>query len=110
MLVERGEDEERDRSKTDKSREKREEGVVTEVLLDSGAMGLVISEEFARKHKFKRTKLERPVYVRNVDGMLNYAGPIVDTVEVEISFKGYKERTSIDVIGGQKWSVILGML
>jgi len=89
--------------------EEEEEGVVTEVLLDSGATGLVMSEEFARKHKFRRTKLERPVYVRNVDGMLNYAGPIVDTVEVEIFFKGHKERALIDVIGGQKWSVILGM-
>jgi len=82
--------------------EEEEEGVVTEALLDSGATGLVMSEEFARRHKFRRTKLERPVYVRNVDGTLNYAGPIVDTVEVEIFFKGYKERISIDVIGGQK--------
>ena len=49
------------------------------------------------------------MYVRNVDGMLNYVGPIVDTVEVEIFFKGHKEQMSIDVIGGQKWSVILGM-
>ena len=83
--------------------------MVTEALLDSGATGLVMSEEFVRRHKFKRMKLERPVYVRNVDGTLNYAGPIVDIVEVEIFFKGHKERTSIDVIGGQKWSVILGM-
>ena len=82
--------------------EEEEEGVVIEALLDSGVMGLVISEEFVRKHKFKRTKLERPVYVRNVDGTLNYVEPIVDTVEVEIFFKGYKERMSIDVIGGQK--------
>jgi len=89
--------------------EEEEEVVVTEALLDSGAMGLVMSEEFVRKHKFRRTKLERPVYVRNVNGTLNYVGPIVDIVEVEIFFKGYKERTSIDVIGGQKWSVILGM-
>ena len=89
--------------------EEEEEGIVTEALLDSGATGLVMSEEFARRYKFKRTKLERPVYVRNVDSMLNYAGPIVDTEEVEIFFKGHKERTSIDVIGGQKWSVILGM-
>ena len=80
--------------------EEEEEGVVTEALLDSGATGLVMSKEFARKHKFKRTKLERLVYVRNVDGMLNYVGPIVDTVEVEIFFKGHKEKTSIDVIGG----------
>jgi len=89
--------------------EEEEEGVVTEALLDSSATGLVMSEEFVRRHKFKRTKLERPVYMRNVDGTLNYAGPIVNTVEVEIFFKGHKERTSIDVIGGQKWSIILGM-
>jgi len=89
--------------------EEEEEGIVTEALLDSGATGLVMSEEFARRHKFKRIRLERPVYVRNVDGTLNYAGPIVDTVEVEVFFKGHKKRTSIDVIGGQKWSVILGM-
>ena len=73
-----------------------------EVLLDSGVTGLVISKEFVRRHKFKRTKLERLVYVRNIDSMLNYVGPIVDIVEVEIFFKGYKKRTSIDVIGGQK--------
>ena len=89
--------------------EEEEEGIVTEALLDSGATGLVMSEEFARKHKFRRTELERPVQVRNVDGTFNYAGPIVDTVEVEIFFKGHKERTSIDVMGGQKWGVILGM-
>ena len=79
-----------------------EEGVVTEALLDSSVIGLVMSEEFTRKNKFKRIKLERLVYIRNVDGTLNYAGLIVDTVEVEIFFKGYKKRTSIDVIGGQK--------
>jgi len=89
--------------------EEEEEGVVTKALLDSSAMGLVMSEEFVKRHKFKRMKLEKPVYVRNVNGMLNYVGPIVDTVEVEILFKGHKERTLIDVIGGQKWSVIFGM-
>ena len=82
--------------------EEEEEGIVTEALLDSGATGLVMSKEFARKHRFKRMKLERLVYIRNVDGMLNYVEPIVDMVEVEIFFKGHKERTSIDVIGGQK--------
>ena len=80
--------------------EEEEEGIVMEALLDSGATGLVISEEFARKYRFKRTELERPVHVRNVDGTFNYVKPIVDTVEVEIFFKGHKERMSIDVMGG----------
>jgi len=92
-----------------KQEEEEEEGIVVDALLDSGVTGLVMSEEFARKHRFRRTKLEKPVYVRNVDGMLNHTGPIVDTVEVEVFFKEYKERTSIDVIRGQKWSVILDM-
>ena len=82
--------------------EEEEEGIMVDMLLDSRVIGLVISEEFARKHKFRRMKLERPIYVRNMDGTLNYARLIVDTVEVEIYFKGHKERTSIDVIGGQK--------
>ena len=74
---------------------------MTEALLDNSTMGLVMSEKFAR-HKFRRMKLERPVYVRNVDGTLNYMGPIVDTVEIEIYFKRHKERMSIDMIGGQE--------
>ena len=31
-------------------------------------------------------------------------------VEVNIYFRGHRKRTGIDVIGGQKWTVILGML
>ena len=80
-----------------------------EALLDSGAMRLVISKEFARRNKFRRMKLERPVYVRNADSMLNYIELIIDTVEVEIFFKEHKEGTSINIIGGQRWSVILDM-
>jgi len=87
-----------------------EEGIVVDALLDSRVIRLVMSEEFVRKHKFRRMKLERPVYMRNINRTLNYAGPFVDTVEVEIYFKRHKERMSIDVIGGQKWEVILGML
>ena len=59
-----------------------------------------MSEEFTRKHKFRRTELERLVYIRNVNGMFNYVGLIRGIVEIEIFFKGYKERISIDVMGG----------
>jgi len=79
-----------------------EEGIVVDTLLDSGATELVMSEEFARRYRFRRTKLERLIYVRNMDGTMNYVGPLMDTVEIKIFFKGHKERMSIDVIGGQK--------
>ena len=36
-----------------------QEGITVEALLDSGATGLVMSSEFARKQGFKLKKLER---------------------------------------------------
>ena len=86
-----------------------QEGNMVEALLDSGATGLVMSSEFARKQGFKFKKLERPMQVRNVNGSFNKEGLIENTVEVNIYYKGHMERMEIDVIGGQKWSVILGM-
>ena len=68
-----------------------------------------MSEEFTRRHRFRRIKLERPIYVRNIDSILNYVGLIVDIVKVEIFSKGHKERTLINVIRGKEWGVILGM-
>jgi len=87
-----------------------QEGIMVEALLDSGVMGLVMSSGFARKQGFKLKKLERPMNVRNMNRLLNKEEPIEHTVEVNIYFKGHRERTEIDVIGGQKWMVILGML
>ena len=80
-----------------------------EALLDSGATGLVMSLEFARKQGFKLKKLDRPMYVRNVDGSLNKEGPIEHMVEVNIYYQGHRERMEIDIIGRQKWTVILEM-
>ena len=86
-----------------------QEGITVEALLDSGATGLVMSSEFARKQGFKLKKLERLMQVRNMDGSFNKEGPIENMVEVNVYYKGHVERMEIDVIGGQKWSVILGM-
>jgi len=86
-----------------------QKGVIVEALLDSGAMGLVMSSEFARMQVFKLKKIENPIYVRNVDETFNKEEPIENTVKVNIYYQGHEERTEIDVIGGQKWNIILGM-
>ena len=86
-----------------------QEGVMAEVLLDSGATRLVMSSEFARKQGFKLKKLERLMQVRNVDGSFNKEGLIENTVKVNIYYQGHRERMEIDVIREQKWTVILGM-
>jgi len=86
-----------------------QEGVTVETLLDSSITGLVMSSEFARKQGFKLKKIERSIYVRNVNGILNKKGLIENTVEVNIYYQGHRKRTEIDVIGGQKWNIILEM-
>ena len=73
-----------------------------EALLDSRATELVISLKFAKKQGFKLKRLERPINMQNVDGSLNKEGPIKHTVEVNIYYQGHRERTEINVIGGQK--------
>jgi len=86
-----------------------QKGIMVEALLDSGVTGLVMSLEFAKKQNFKLKKLERLMNVRNVNGSLNKEGLIENTVEVNIYYQGHRERMEIDVIGEQKWIVILGM-
>ena len=87
-----------------------QEEIAVEVLLDSSATGLVMSSEFIRKQEFKLKKVEKPIYMRNVNSLFNKEGPIKHIVEVNIYYQEYRERMEIDVIRGQKWSVILEML
>ena len=82
---------------------------MVEALLDSGATELVISSEFARKQEFKLKKIEKSIYIRNMNILFNKEGPIKYMVEVNIYYQGHRERREIDIIGSQKWSVILGM-
>ena len=79
-----------------------QEEVIVEVLLDSGATGLVMSLEFARKQRFKLKKIERPIYIRNMDGMFNKEELIEYMVEVNIYYQEHRERIEIDVIWRQK--------
>jgi len=73
-----------------------QEEIIVEALLDSSAMGLVTSSEFTKKQGFKLKKLDRPMYVRNVDGLLNKKGPIEHIVEVNIYYQEHRERTEVD--------------
>ena len=80
-----------------------------EALLDSGMIGLVMSLEFARKQRFKLKNIKRPIYMRNMNGSFNKEKHIKYMVEVNIYYQGHRDKTKINVIEGQKWSVILGM-
>ena len=71
---------------------------------------MVMSSEFTRKQGFKLKKIERLIYVRNVDGTFNKKRPIKNTVEINIYYQRHRERMEMNVIGEQKWNVILRML
>ena len=75
-----------------------QERVTVEVLLYSDATELVMSSEFARKQRFKLKKIERLIYVRNVNGSLNKKKSIEHMVEVNIYYQGHKENIEINVI------------
>jgi len=77
-----------------------QEGVIVEVLLDSGAIGLVMSLEFAKKQGFKLKKIKKPIYIRNMNSFFNKEGSIEYIVEVNIYYQKYRERMEINVIGG----------
>ena len=69
-----------------------------------------MSSEFARKQRFSLNKIERLIHMKNMDSFFNKKGLIEHTVKVNIYYQEHWKRTEINVIGSQKWSVILGML
>jgi len=68
-----------------------------------------MSSELTKKQGFRLKKIERSIYVRNVDSSFNKEEPIEHIVEVNIYYQRHREKTKIDVIGEQKWNIILGM-
>ena len=80
-----------------KQKEDKEE-IIVEALLDSGATGLMMSLEFAKKNKFRKKKLGRPIYVRNINSIFNHKELIEYIVDMELFYERHKEKIEIDVI------------
>ena len=85
-------------------------GVVVKALLDSGATGLFMDAQFAKKRGFKLEKLKNSLLVRNMDGTVNVGRAIIHQVECNMFFKGHIEKVRMDVYNLGKTEVILGML
>ena len=78
-------------------------------LLDSSVTGMFMDKKMAAKHGFRLQKLERPVVVRNIDGMNNSRGAIIHQVEVNVYYKSHVERIRMNVYDLGKTDIILGM-
>jgi len=83
--------------------------VTVKVLLDSGATGIFMERKITAKHGFRLQKLERPVTIRNMDGMNNSTGAITYQVEVNMYYKSHVERMRMDICNLGRTEVILGI-
>ena len=57
---------------------------IVKALLDSGATGIFIDREFAEEQGFKLEKLDKPLEVKNVDGIDNNGGRIEYEIKCNI--------------------------
>ena len=63
-----------------------QEEITVEMLLDSSVTELVMISEFTRKKVFKLKKIERLIYIRNVNGSFNKERHIKHIIEVNIYY------------------------
>ena len=66
------------------------ESVETLSLIDSGAGGEFIDQNYARKSSFKIQKLDKPLQALNVDGTKNKQGMITSFVELTVKINERK--------------------
>jgi len=85
------------------------EGITVKALLDSGATGMFMDKRMAARHRFKLQKLERPIAVRNMNGINNSGRAITHQIEANMYYKGHVERMRMDVCNLGKTEIILGM-
>ena len=68
--------------------------------MDSRVTRLVMNLKFARKQEFKLKKIERPIYMKNMDSLLNKEGSIEYIVKVNIYYQRHRKKTEINIIRG----------
>ena len=64
--------------------DEKDELIKTKTLLDSGAGGIFIDQNFPWKHKLRQMELEQPIKAQNVDGTKNKQGTICFYTNLDI--------------------------
>jgi Retroviral aspartyl protease len=79
------------------------------VLIDSGASGTFISQQFVIEHELMTHRLEEPIPVRNADGSISRGGSIEEFCDIIISTPpSFRERLNLEVVALGQFDVILG--
>ena len=77
-------------------------------LIDSGAGGKFIDQNYVKKIGLETKKLNKPIIARNVDGTENKRGKITTFVEAYLTINGRRTYTQLNVTGLGKQKIILG--
>ena len=86
-----------------------ERTVETKALIDCGAQGCFLDQDFVKKHQIPTFPLSKPIPANNVDGTLNKKGDILEATWLEVNLKGRTERIRFLISGLGKDHLILGM-
>jgi hypothetical protein len=86
----------------------KEENVETLALIDSGAGGTFIDQNYAKNSGFKIQKLNQPLKARNVDGTENKRGKITSFVDLRINVNGRSMDVRLLITGLGNQRIILG--
>ena len=82
--------------------------VETKALLDTGAGGKFIDQNFVLRNNIRTYKLAKPITVYNVDGMENKTGTITRYVDVNLQIGNRTTSTKLLVTGLGRQKIILG--
>jgi Retroviral aspartyl protease len=85
------------------------EPIETWPLVDSGAGGTFMDQNYTRKHGFNLTKLEYPITARNVDGTKNKQGTIRYYTDLDIQVNGKMNTERFLITGLENQKIILGL-
>ena len=82
--------------------------VKTETLIDSGAGGEFIDQNYARTLTLPLQNLIKPIPALNVDGTLNKKGTIKHYIKLDLDIFGQKQTMCLLVTGLGRQKMILG--
>jgi len=84
--------------------------VSVKILLDNKVTGIFADRKLVKKHSFKQEKLDRPIRIKNVNGVANSKRLVTHEIEYNVYFKKHVDRMKMNVCELGKMEVILGML
>lgn len=84
------------------------EMVQLSALVDSGATGMFIDEQFMKEQGWNLDEVPQPIPIFNIDGTLNASGSVKHTIDLALEIQGHREQATFTVTHLSGVKLILG--